>query len=398
MKEEVRLQGIEEKIKNNQDKHREVLLMGASNHIASHILAKFLDAIPGAHITLQDTKDPSVAFWNPKIKVFKGTSRCSLIQSSPYDWDWLKNDYQKYDTIINCLYVHDAVYCKNNPMDSVYRNPVAAMNFMNVLTSGSGYDGKLLIMSTDKVYGQQDKYPTPENVECKPEGVRATTRYAMEQIQRGIALENGIKHMVLRLGTTYGEWMPREKCVYSWCRKLLLHEPLLLNGEFSPDDSPWRDFINYKDVAALAAFVSITDWSNEQKNEIYNIGKGDSQPRKLWNVAEGMKSVLWKGTNTIRAPWREGSEKNLRIWMDTAKAQSKLLWLPGEELIYGATRYLAPWIAFHDLMWTEDQIVELKKSLGIRDAFNSSGVTGAAKPKFRPESEGSPMKYGHLTV
>jgi nucleoside-diphosphate-sugar epimerase len=396
MNEDTRLGKIEEKLKNAGDS-RHILLIGSSHYTASHILAKFLDSVPSSHVTIADSKDPRIAFLNPKIRHYKGSSRVTVVQVSPFDWDWLESTLDTFDVIINHSCVHDATYCANNPLDSAYRNSMQATGLMNAIQSGKGWksDGKLIICSTDKVYGNQEKLPTPETAPLNPVGVRATTRAAQEMIQRGMAESMGIPYVCLRYGTTYGEYTAPEKAIYAWCRALLMHQPILMNGEFAKDNSPARDWVHIDDVAAVTAFCSIAPWDTNIKNEVYNIGAGESQIHYIWNIAEAMKTILCRGTQTIMSPWRDAGERNLRIWLDTNKAKEKLFFLPGRELVYAATRELAPWIAYHDLMWSEEQIVALKKSLGVTRE-RSVATPGAAGVVGGGQSSGG--SAGHLAV
>ena len=372
------------------EENQQVLLLGGASHIASHILKKFLLSVPNSHITLVDFKDPNIAFLNPELRDYKGSSRISTIQASPYDWDWLAEHQSDYNIIIAGSYVHDARYCHNNPIDSIQRNALGAMNFMTALTKGSGWtsDGRLVILSSDKVYGPQEKMPTPETAPLNPVGVRATTRAAQELLMTGLAKSAGIHYIVLRCGTSYGEYTPREKAAYTWCRNLLMGEAIHMYGSFAKNDSPTRDWIHVDDIAALTAFTSIAEWSTSIRDEIYNVGEGASQPHYIWNIAEAMKTVLRRGTPTITDAWREPGEKMLRVWMDSRKAQEKLLLQPSIELIYGIARRLPVWIAHYDLLWSERQIIDLKASLGIRDV---------AQVRV-PKDEGHSGSSAHLGV
>jgi nucleoside-diphosphate-sugar epimerase len=389
MKEEVRLAQIEERLKKSEDNHQ-ILLLGASSHIASHILNKFLDAVPNSHITIADAKDPNIAFLNPALRHYKGTSRVTTVQSSPHDWEWLEVGLDSFDTIINASCVHDSIYCHNNPIDSAYRNSMQAVGLMTALQRGRGWksDGKLIIISSDKVYGHQEHLPIPETAPLNPAGIRASTRAQQEIYQTGMARALGIPFVCLRLGSTYGEYSPAEKSIYAWCRALLLNQPLKMHGEFAKNDSPARDWVHLDDVSAVVGFCTVTDWDTNMKNEIFNIGANEKHIHYIWNIAEAMKTVLRRGTTTIRAPWREPGERNLKIWLDSKKAEEKLFWLPSRDLVFGATRLLAPWIAYHDLLWSEEQIIELKRSLGIRDSIQGQPPKG---------SVGSGA-VGHLTV
>jgi nucleoside-diphosphate-sugar epimerase len=378
VEEDERKSEIQKRLGDKLDQNQQVLIMGAASHLASHILHKFMVSIPNSHITIQDWKDPNIVFNNPELREYKGSSRIYVKQTSPHDWEWLEAEKDRYNVIIHANYVHDAKYCNNNPIDSGFRNPLEGVGFMHALTKGSGWssEGRLIILSTDKVYGPQAIMPTPETVPINPQGVRASTRAAQEMILTGMARAFGIHYICLRLGTHYGEFTARERAVNMWCRALLNGEPIHMNGQFAKDDSPSRDWIHVDDISAVTAYNSIADWPTDIRDEVYNIGGGEKEPHRLWNIAEGMKTVLRRGTQTIMDPWREPGEMHLRIWLDSGKAQKKLLLLPSVEFVYGITRRLAMWIAFRELLWGEQQIIDLKKQLGIRESDFTPGKPG----------------------
>ena len=376
LEEDLRKKTIEERLAGKLEENQQVLIMGAHSHLAAHIVHKFITTIQNSHITIQDTKDPTFyVFQHPELREYRNSSRISVVQTSAHDWGWLEDTKDKYNIIIHASYVHDARYCHNNPIDSGFRNTQEALGFMTALTKGSGWssDGRLLILSSDKVYGPQTQMPTPETAVLNPQGVRASTRAAQELILTGLAKSMGIHHIVLRLGTTCGEFTPREKAVNMWCRALLMGEPVHINGQFAitDQDKPSRDWVHVDDVSAITAFTAVSDWPTDIRDEIFNIGGCEKQPHYLWNICEAMKTVLHKGTQTIRDDWREPGERGLKVWMDCEKAQKKLLFLPSIELVFAITKRLPVWIAFHELLWTEQQIIDLKKMLGIRSTDKS---------------------------
>jgi nucleoside-diphosphate-sugar epimerase len=68
------------------------------------------------------------------------------------------------------------VYAANNPADAMIRNGVYATQLMDVLRE-CDYGGKIIHVSTDKVFGKQPKHKLPlkEDTISKPSGVRAGT-------------------------------------------------------------------------------------------------------------------------------------------------------------------------------------------------------------------------------
>lgn len=388
MEEEKRKNEIRKRLaKQKQDKN--ILLLGGASHLASHILFKLMssgegeqDETGGCRVTVVDSKDPAAIFINPDTRGYEGSPRITLKQVSPYDWEWLESSKDEYNVIINAWMVHDAVYAQNNPIDTVQRNVVQSQHFMNTLIKGQGYDGHLIICSTDKVYGltgndyvkpmKQKSKPIPETAELQPVGWRAVTRTSQELVQTGMAKAYGIPFICFRIGTTYGPWTPREKSIFSWVKSLLLSKPLRIFGEFSKDDSPAREWVNIADVSTMITFTALSQWPTGVKNEIYNLGADEKQPHFVQNISEMLKTVIRKGTPSVREGWREPGETMLRIWLDCSKIREKLLFLAQTEFIYAAARDTSLWIAYNELKWGVEQMESLKKTVSTQRQSLSS--------------------------
>jgi dTDP-D-glucose 4,6-dehydratase len=82
----------------------------------------------------------------------------------------------------------------------------------------------------------------------------------------------GLQYIVFRMGTTYGDYTPREKAIYQWVRNLLIGEPIILNGQYGKDNSPSMDWVHIYDAGMAVNSAVMVDWNNNNKNEIYNIG------------------------------------------------------------------------------------------------------------------------------
>jgi nucleoside-diphosphate-sugar epimerase len=350
-----------------------ILILGGASHFASHVALRLM-FYKNNSITLQDSKDSHVVFLNPDMQQYEDGERITFLQNGAWDWDWLrytlKNNSAEYDTIINCSCVSDAVYAANNPIDAMIRNGMYATQLMDVLRQYD-YGGKIIHIGTDKSYGKQpkDKLPLAEDTTvCKPSGVRAGTRHAQEVMITSMANSYGLQFMAFRMGTIYGDFTPREKAIYQWVRNLLIGEPIILNGNYGKDNSPSRDWVHTYDASMAVNVAVMTDWNNNNRNEIYNIGGCLGEQQFLQNVSESIKPMLRTKTPTIHVAWRNREEeKDLHLWLDCKKAIDKLGYDPVKNLVYGVTRDTALWIAHYDLNWDARHTLDLERQLGLFD-------------------------------
>lgn len=354
-----------------------ILILGGASQFASHVATRLL-FYKNNKITLADSKDSNVAFLNPDMQQYEGSNRIEIIQPSLWDWGWLRdtlrNDPIAYDCIVNCSFVSDAVFGANNPIETQIRNGVYGVALMDVLRQ-CDFQGKIVAISSDKVYGKYlpSELPLKETYVLKPSGVRAVTRAAQELAITGMSNAYGLQYMVLRIGTIYGNYTPREKAIYQWIRNLLLGEPVVLNGNFGRDNSPSRDWVHVYDASMAVNIAVMTDWTSEMKNEIYNIGGCEKRERYLQNVSESLKPTIRSKSPTIRGPWRNREEdKDLHIWLDCSKAREKIGYDPVKEFNYGMTRDMALWIAAYDLLLPQVNMLELERQLGIIDKHRES--------------------------
>jgi nucleoside-diphosphate-sugar epimerase len=353
-----------------------VLILGAANQFASHICTRLLyydkkgiNTDAENHLYLCDFKDSHLVFLNPDMQQYQDSERIHFLQHSIHDWDWIKDALETVDTVINCSYVHDTVYAFNNPVDTAERNSVYAIKLMDSLRKHD-FGGRIIHISTDKVYGKYlpKDLPLKENVELRPEGVRATTRAAQELAVTGLAKSYGIQYMILRMGTIFGEFTPANKAIYHWCKELLMGEPISMYGSFGKDNSPSRDWVDVWDASTVVSNAVMARWDLSMQNEIYNIGGCDTREKYLQNIAESLKATIRTKSATQRLPWRNREEeKDLHIWMDCNKAANKLAYYPIKDFAYGSTRGMARWVAKMDLGWNALQMLELERQLGQFD-------------------------------
>ena len=124
---------------------------------------------------------------------------------------------------------------------------------------------KVVWASSSSVYGDAERYPTPEDVEPRPNNPYGITKLACEQLAATYARLFGLDAVALRYFTVYG---PRQRPDMAFAR---IVEALARGGSFEVygDGTQSRSFTFVADV------VDATIRALEAPGGVYNVGGGE---------------------------------------------------------------------------------------------------------------------------
>jgi nucleoside-diphosphate-sugar epimerase len=184
---------------------------------------------------------------------------------------------------------------------------------------------KVVWASSSSVYGDAERYPTPEDAAPRPNNPYGITKLTCEHLQGAYAREFGLEAVALRYFTVYG---PRQRPDMAFARVV---EALARGGSFElyGDGSQSRSFTFVADVveATLAALAATPG--------IYNIGGGEEATMRdalalLEDVAGAQLAVTY-------GPTQVGDMKRTKA--DTARVEAELGWRARTPLREGLTRH-----------------------------------------------------------
>jgi nucleoside-diphosphate-sugar epimerase len=130
---------------------------------------------------------------------------------------------------------------------------------------------KLVYASSSSVYGDAERYPTPESIRPAPVSPYGVTKLAAEHLCELYRMNFGIPTVSLRLFTVYG---PRQRpdMAFAWLMEAATRER---SFELFGDGSQTRDFTYVADVVSAMRNAALSDWCG-----VANIGGGSRTSMK----------------------------------------------------------------------------------------------------------------------
>jgi UDP-glucose 4-epimerase len=186
------------------------------------------------------------------------------------------------------------------------------------------------------IYGEQSSFPATEDHPVRPESVYGLSKWVGEHYLEFWSRVWGVKRCVLRLANVYG---PRQNphgeagVVAIFCRGLLSHQPLVINGE----GHQTRDFVYVGDVARAVAICA------RQRHEgTFNIGTGVET--SVNTLVAALREAAGTEGNISHGPAKGGEQ--LRSCIDPSRAEKIFGWKPEVSLPTGVASTMK-WFTNH---------------------------------------------------
>ena len=202
----------------------------------------------------------------------------------------------------------------------VRRNVLATQRVFEAAADGGV---RVVFASSSSVYGDAERYPTPEDVAPQPISPYGITKLSCEHLGRAMARARGLDAIALRYFTVYG---PRQRPDMAFTTML---EALARGTSFRlfGDGSAARSFTYVDD--ALAATIAAME--RGRTGEIYNVGGGDEA---TMNEAIALAEEISGRRLDVRKE-RAAIGDVRRTRADVTKAEAHLAWSPATPLREG---------------------------------------------------------------
>jgi len=125
---------------------------------------------------------------------------------------------------------------------------------------------RFVYASSSSVYGEAERYPTPEDLLPRPISPYGVTKLAGEHLALLYGRESGLPVTALRYFTVYGPRQRPDMAFHRFCRALLQDQPITVYG----DGRQSRDFTFVSDVVE----ANWRAWKRAQPQSVYNVGGG----------------------------------------------------------------------------------------------------------------------------
>jgi len=195
----------------------------------------------------------------------------------------------------------------------VRRNLLATQR---VLEAAADMGVRVVFASSSSVYGDAERYPTPENAVPQPLSPYGITKLACEHLVRAYVRSGGLEAIVLRYFTVYG---PRQRPDMAFTR--MLHA-LAEGGAFEVygDGSQSRGFTYVADAVA----ATVQAMGRAPAGAVYNVG-GGSEASMLEAIAAA-EQISGRTLEMRFLPVAVGDVR--RTAADTTRIREALGWIP----------------------------------------------------------------------
>jgi nucleoside-diphosphate-sugar epimerase len=173
---------------------------------------------------------------------------------------------------------------------------------------------RVVFASSSSVYGDAERYPTPEDVEPRPVSPYGITKLGCEHLAHAYGREFGLDVVVLRFFTFYG---PRQRPDMAFAR---LVESLARGATFElyGDGSQSRTFTYVSD----GVDATILALERGKAGATYNLGGGAEATMR--DVIAQLERISGRSLDIVESPAAKGDVR--RLAADTSRAERELGW------------------------------------------------------------------------
>jgi UDP-glucuronate 4-epimerase len=184
-------------------------------------------------------------------------------------------------------------------------------------------DVKVVWASSSSIYGDAERYPTPEDVEPRPNNPYGITKLGCEHLHDTYARAFGLRAVALRYFTVYG---PRQRPDMAFAR---IVNALANDEEFELYGNTSRSFTYVADV------VDATIHALDAAPGIYNVGGGDEAT--MTEAIATLEEVAGRSLRITHGPPQTGDMQRTKA--DTTRIEKELGWCATTPLRLGLEKH-----------------------------------------------------------
>ncbi|TML15414.1 MAG: NAD-dependent epimerase/dehydratase family protein [Actinobacteria bacterium] len=193
----------------------------------------------------------------------------------------------------------------------VRRNLLASRR---VFEAAAAAGARVVFASSSSVYGEAERYPTPEDTEPRPVSPYGITKLGCEQLAHAYAQSFGLDAVVLRYFTFYG---PRQRPDMALAR---IVDALARGASFElyGDGLQSRSFTYVADGVA----ATIAAMQRAAPGTVYNVGGGEEATMR--DAIATLEAVSGRGLDVVERPAAAGDVR--RTSADVTRIERDLAW------------------------------------------------------------------------
>lgn len=189
------------------------------------------------------------------------------------------------------IIIHGADNCNINDSSKLLLDNITGTQ--NVINECLNIGARLILLSSDKVYGSLDLGNLAlwnESSAIEPNNIYSVSKLTEELLVKVAGINNGLKYNIVRLGNNYGPWQTKEKFIPKVIRSILDDEMISIFGQ----GNQVRDWTHVYD--SCMALFSVID--NGINGEIYNVTA--KQEFSNIEIAQKICNTIGKGFELIK--------------------------------------------------------------------------------------------------
>jgi nucleoside-diphosphate-sugar epimerase len=197
----------------------------------------------------------------------------------------------------------------------VRNNIVATQHLLDALRASP--EKRLVYASSSSVYGDAERFPTPEDVVPQPRSPYGATKLTAEHLCGLYAANYGVQAVSLRYFTVYGPRQRPDMAFNRFCAAALKGETLTVYG----DGLQTRDFTYVDDIVAATIAAGAADVPG---GSVYNLGGGSQT--SVREVLDLISELSGRALDVAYTAEERGDVRDTSA--DTSKARAELGFAP----------------------------------------------------------------------
>ena len=193
------------------------------------------------------------------------------------------------------------------------RNVLASQR---VFEAAAAAGARVVFASSSSIYGEAERYPTPEETAPRPLSPYGITKLSCEHLARTYSRSFGLDAVVLRYFNAYG---PRQRPDMAFPR---IVDALARGGTFSlyGDGEQSRSFTYVLDVVA----ATVLAMERAPSGSVFNVGGGEEATMN--DTIARLEAIAGRTLDVVREEAVAGDQRRTRA--DTARISEELGWEP----------------------------------------------------------------------
>lgn len=333
-----------------------IVVTGGAGFIGSNFVRRLLGGayrglVPDEVLVL----DALTYAGNPEnLKPVQDDPRFSFVHGDVRDPETVARVLRRADMVVHFAAESHVDRSIADGSDFVDTNIVGTFNLMR--QAHGGRSGRLVVVSTDEVYGSIDAGSWDEHRPLQPNSVYAASKASVDMLGMSFHRTHGIDIVTVRPSNNYGPYQHPEKLIPRFITDLLDGRKVPVYG----DGTNVREWLHVDDCCRGIALAAVAGRSGE----VYNIGSGrELSNLDLTGLLLDLTGADWSSVDFVDD--RPGHD--FRYSMDFQKAGRELGYQP-ESIFHEALADVVEWYAKNREWWTP-----------LKETGNGQGMSRACR-------------------